>query len=336
MTRPTVLLAMRPSLVDAILPPELLTRLSATADVDPDIVLTDFEACDPTVLAAADVLLTSWEAPAIDERALERMPRLRAVIHAAGSVKHHVEPAVWEHGITVSSAAEVNALPVAQYTLAAILLGGKRAFSKAAEYAHGGFAADPADLRFGNDDRTVGIIGASRVGRLVLPLLAEHGFRLLVNDPTLDSEQIRALVPGYPVEPASLDDMMTACDVISLHAPELPETWHLIDEEMLSRMRDGALLVNTSRGSLVDTEALIRHCESGRIDAILDVTEPEPLPAGHPLFQLPNVLITPHLAGSLGTELRRFGEFAVRQVERFASGQPLQGEIVSSELSRIA
>src|SRR5207247_759801 len=140
---------------------------------------------------------------------------------------------------------------------------------------------------FGNHGRTVGVIGASRIGRLVLPMLVANGFRVLLADPTLTVEDARAMNPS--VELVELDELLVRSDVVSVHAPSLPETRHLLDDRRLGLLRDGAVLINTARGALVDTEALTRHCAAGRIDAFLDVTDPEPLPAGHPLFALPNV-----------------------------------------------
>ncbi|NUR24577.1 MAG: hydroxyacid dehydrogenase, partial [Catenulispora sp.] len=191
--------------------------------------------------------------------------------------------------------------------------------------------------RFGNADRTVGVIGASRIGRLVLPMLVRQGFRVLVADPTLTPAEAAALgpVPGS-VELVGLDELLRRSDVVSVHAPSLPETRHLLDDARLALMRDGSVLVNTARGALVDTEALVRHCASGRIDAFLDVTDPEPLPPGHPLFLLPNVMVTPHLAGAMGTEVAGLGDFAIAEVERYLKGLPLLGTVREDDLARIA
>ena len=179
--------------------------------------------------------------------------------------------------------------------------------------------------------------GASRIGRLLLPLLAEQGFRLLLADPTLRDADVAGLVPEPArVELVGLDDLLRRFHVVTVHAPELPQTRHLLDARRLALMPDGAVLVNTARGSLVDTAALTRECASGRLDAVLDVTDPEPLPAGHPLFALPNVLVTPHIAGAMGTEVGRLGEFAVAEVERYAAGLPLAGLVRADDLGRIA
>ncbi|WP_194897988.1 hydroxyacid dehydrogenase [Catenulispora pinisilvae] len=331
--RVTAVIAMRPDVAAAALPARLRARLDSVADVDHDLVVTDF--ADPgarAALACADVLLTGWGCPLLDGPTLDAAPHLRAVIHAAGSLKHHLGADFWTRGLVASSAADANAYPVAQFTVSALLLAGKRTFRVANAYARGDFRDLSTSQAFGNADRTVGVIGASRIGRLVLGMLAGHGFHLLLADPTLTPAE----AAGLGAELVGLDDLFSGSDMVSVHAPSLPETRHLIDDRCLGLLRDGAILVNTARGSLVDTEALTRHCASGRIDAVLDVTDPEPLPTGHPLFSLPNVLVTPHLAGAMGTEVSRLGEFAVAEVERLARGLPLVGAVSAEDLARIA
>ncbi|UBU16271.1 NAD(P)-dependent oxidoreductase [Nonomuraea gerenzanensis] len=143
----------------------------------------------------------------------------------------------------------------------------------------------------GLHDCTVGGIGASRIGRLVLQRLLAFDVRVLLSDPTLTPAEA-ALLGAEAVEP---DELCRRSDPVTVHAPALPETHHLLDRRRLALLPDRAVLVNTARGSLVDTGALTGECVSGRLSAVLDVTDPEPLPAGHPLFELPNVLITPHL-----------------------------------------
>ncbi|QUQ65601.1 hydroxyacid dehydrogenase [Kutzneria sp. CA-103260] len=324
--RPRALLAFGSDACDQVFPPDLRAALAGLASVRR---VAEFSP-GPT-LAAAEVIITGWGGPALDAGCLEHTPRLRLVVHTGGSVKEaRITPLVWQRGIEVSSAAAVNAVPVAQYTVAAVLLAGKRAFRLAADYAGGRYRHVPPDLATGNAGRTVGVVGASRIGRLVLAQLREHGFRLLVSDPYLTATAADQL----GAELVALDDLLAASDVVTLHAPLLAQTRLLIDDRRLGLMRDGAVLVNTARGGLVDTEALVRHC--ARIDAVLDVTEPEPLPPGHPLLRLPNVLVTPHIAGALGTEVRRLGEFAVAEIRRWLAGEPLAGAVRVEDLARIA
>ncbi|GAA2014841.1 hydroxyacid dehydrogenase [Catenulispora yoronensis] len=334
---PTVL-AMRPDVAEAAFPDALRRRLDAVAEVDHTLVLTDFG--DPRAalaLARAEVLISGWGCPLVDAAVLDAAPNLRVVVHAAGTVKHHLSPDFWHRGLAASSAADANAYPVVQFTLSLILLAGKRALRMAHEYAAGEYKGRGTARDFGNVDRTVGVIGASRIGRLLLPLLVREGFRVLLSDPTLSDADAAGLVPApHRVDLVPLDELLVRSDVVTVHAPELPETRHLLDARRLGLLRDGTILVNTARGSLIDTEALTRLCAAGRIDAYLDVTDPEPLPPGHPLFALPNVLVTPHLAGAMGTEVARLGEFAVAEVERFAAGLPLVGAVRASDLTRIA
>ncbi|MEU6890429.1 hydroxyacid dehydrogenase [Streptomyces sp. NPDC046557] len=305
----------------AVLSGRVLPKLVRVADVDPELLLTDFGDDDPGLsrrLAEAEVLFTGWGCPPLDARALDRMPRLRAVVHAAGSVKHHVTTACWDRGLLVSSAAAANAVPVAEYTLAAILFANKRVLESAHAYRS---ARAPLDLlgrypAVGNYRRTVGLVGASLIGRRVMELLRPFDLRVLVHDPYADPGEIAALGGEVCV----LDQLLCGSDVVSLHAPALPQTRHLLDAATLALMRDGATLINTARGSLVDTEALIEELVTGRLHAVLDHTEPEVLPAGSPLFNLPNVLLTPHVAGSLGGELDRLAATAVAELERYAHG----------------
>ena len=332
--RPVAVLAMQPWALPGLFPDDLLERLRELVRLEPGRALTSFETAEAaSALRDADVLMTGWGCPRIDGAVLAAAPRLRAVIHTAGSVKGHVDPAVFAGGIAVSSAAQANAVPVAEYTFSAMVFAAKRVFARANWYAHDRAAGD---WRSGADTglfgRTIGIIGASRTGRLVLDRLRTHDVRLLLADPYVTEHEARAL----GAELVDVDELCRRGEVVSLHAPALPETRHLLDARRVGLLRDGATLINTARGSLVDTDALTRHCASGRIDAVLDVTDPEPLPPDHPLLRLPNVLVTPHLAGSQGRELRRLGDFTVAEVARFTRGEPLRGAIRSSDLHRIA
>lgn len=141
----------------------------------------------------------------------------------------------------------------------------------------------------GNHGRRVGVIGASRIGRRVIELLRPFDLRVSLTDPYVDEAGAAAL--GVPLLP--LDDLLRTCDIVTVHAPDTPETHRLIDRRALALMPDGAVLVNTARGALVDHDALIDELRAGRLSAILDVTDPEPLPADSPLLDLPNAFVTP-------------------------------------------
>lgn len=243
-------------------------------------------------------------------------------------------PAVWRRGIAVSSAAAANALPVAEFTLAAILFANKRVLDAAHTYTATRTRPHllPYYSGYGNYRRTVGIVGASRIGRRVIDLLSPFDLDVLLHDTYLDPEEAHALGAA----PVGLDELVRRGDVVSIHAPQLPETHHMFDARRIALLKDGATLVNTARGTLVDTDALTAHLVTGRVHAVLDVTEPEVPPADSPLYSLPNVLLTPHIAGSLGNELGRMTDWAVEEVERYARGMPFAHEIAPDELTRSA
>lgn len=327
--RPTLVLAMAPDIVDLVLPAPLRARLASLTDVHPEIV-TGWDGCRAP--ADADILFTGWGCPVLDAAALDRVPRLSAVIHAAGSVKHHVRPEVWERGIAVSSAADANAAPVVEFTLATVWLAARRALGASVGYARGTVPSQAQ--RHGADGAVIGVIGASRIGRGVIDRLVASpaGFHVLLADPYVSAGEATALGASL----VDLDELCRASDIVTVHAPDLPETRHLLDSRRIGLLPDGAAVINTARGRLIDTEALTRHCADGRIDAYLDVTDPEPLPVGHLLHSLRNVLLTPHLAGCQGTEVRRLGAYAVDEVERWVRGEPLRGRVHADDLARIA
>jgi phosphoglycerate dehydrogenase-like enzyme len=287
------------------------TRLASVADL--------------VALEQAEVVLSGWGCPPLDALLLARAPELRAIVHAAGGVKGHVTDACWDRGLLVSTAAGANAEPVAEYTLARILLANKGAGRLAREYRA---RRAPIDLisefpDVGNLGKTVGIVGLSRIGKRVVELLRPFELDVLVSDP-------------YVAGAAELDDLLRASDVVSLHAPSLPSTRHMLDARRLSLLRDGATLINTARGALIDQDALVAELITGRIDAVIDVTEPEVLPPDSPLYDLPNVVLTPHIAGALGVEVRRLGDSALDELERYARGEPFAHPVTRADLDRIA
>ncbi|MFC6707645.1 hydroxyacid dehydrogenase [Flexivirga alba] len=285
-------------------------------------------------LRAVEILITGWGVPRIDADVLRHFERLRAIVHAAGSVKAFLDASAWDAGLQVSSAAEANAVPVAEFTLATVILACKRFSRHLASYQATGEkrSFDEAALTHGTHGVTVGVVGASRIGRRVIDLLRVLDVCVLVSDPFLDEDGARRA----GAELVELPDLLRRSDFVTLHVPAIPSTRHLINDRSLALMRDGAVLINTARGSLVDTAALEPHVVSGRLDAYLDVTDPEPLPADSPLFGLPNVVLTPHIAGSMGNEVLRMGVTAVDEVERVAQGRPLRFPVLASELTRIA
>lgn len=317
------MLAMDDRTLGRVLTPGLWRRLHAVAEVLPEMATTGtFPDLD-----RVEVLFTGWGCPPITPEVADRAPRLRAIVHSAGTVRPFLDRSVLDRGIAVTSAVVANAIPVAEYTVAAIVLAGKRAFRYAAEYRRD---RTPPEVRApGNYRITVGLLGASRIGRMVADRLRDFDVDVLLSDPYLTD------VPEG-VRRCELDELFERSDVLSIHAPLVPETTGLVDASLLARLPDGAVLINTARGRIVDPVALERECVSGRIDAILDVTEPEPLPPDSPLLDLPNVTVTPHLAGAVGNEIARLGDLAVGELERYAAGLDFEHAITATDWDRLA
>jgi phosphoglycerate dehydrogenase-like enzyme len=318
--RPTAVLALGPArLEDLLFPPATRARLDEVVRVLGRIERVDAGA--ERLLAGADVLVTGWGAPRLTRSDLEKAARLRGLVHAGGSAAAAVDlQLAHELGLEVSNAGTANAVPVAEYTLAMILLAGKDVLRSVRLYRdrRGHLDREAEFPHAGNYRRVVGILGASRIGRLVLDRLRAHDLEVLLFDPTVDEGEAVAL-GATKVE---LAELLRRSAVVSVHVPVLPGTVGLLGAAELALMPDGATLINTARGIVVDAAALTAELRSGRLDAVLDVTDPEPLPPDDPLWELPNVVLTPHMAGAVGNELSRIGELVVDEVRRLLAGEP--------------
>ncbi len=307
-----------------------LRRLRSLTELADPVPVTDLDAADVrSRLREVEVLVTSWGCPELTAERLADAPKLRAIFHCAGTVRTFVTDEVWRRGILVTTAADENAIPVAEFTLAAVIFAGKKApflAQDAREHRDTwSYAASRGELS--NRGRTIGVVGFSRTGRRVTDRLRSLEVDILVADPYADPAEVSAA--GAHLVP--LPELLRRCDVLTLHVPALPSTRHLIGAKELALLRRGATVINTARGAVLDTAALESECATGRLDAILDVTEPEPLPADSLLYDLPNVMITPHIAGSLGSETRRMSESALDELERYLSGKPPRAAVTPDE-----
>ncbi|WP_170117024.1 hydroxyacid dehydrogenase [Phyllobacterium sophorae] len=334
--RRTIAFAMQPERTQYVFPPELLSKLDDIGRILDQEPMTRFDDDrGKRLLAEAEILVTGWGAPVFDAATLASAPRLQLLVHAAGTIKGLIDDCVFEAGMAVSHAAEANAQPVAEFTLAAIIFAGKQIIRLRDLYV-----ADKGRMRthllqaqpIGNYRRTVGIVGASRIGRRVIELLRPFDYDVLLYDPLVGHDSARLL----KVEKVDLDTLMAQSDIVSVHAPLLPQTRHMIDAQRLALMKNGATLINTARGALIDEAALIDRLKSGAIDAILDVTDPEVPEKNSPLYQLENVFLTPHIAGAIGLERMRLGATVVDEITRFVQGKPLLFEVRKDDLERMA
>ena len=287
------------------------------------------------LLAEAEVIVGHWGCPALDKAMLARTPNLGLFAYTAGTLKGLVSNELWGRGVRVTSGANANAEPVAEFTLAAILMINKDVVWQRDLMGDPSIAdqRQPSETPVGNWDKTIGIISASLVGRRVIELLRPFPrLPVLLFDPFVSAEEADTL----GVTKVELDELCARSDIVSVHAPLLPETIDLVAAPELAAMRTGTTLINTARGPIVNPTALTAELSSGRLSAWLDVTEPEPLPADDPLRKLPNVVLTPHLAGTQGTELGRMTDFVAEEIRRWAHGEPAHNGITQDMLGRLA
>lgn len=284
-----------------------------------------------SLLKNADACVTSWGVAEIDEDVVKSAPNLKAVVHLGGSVKRNVSDALFDAGIKVFATSPVLAESVAETTLGMMIMGQKRAGSFTRTIRKGGWRESsqwPArELR----GKTVGIIGASQVGRHLIKLLKPFHTKVLVFDPYLDEKSAKDL----GVEKCELLAMAKRCDILSLHAPANDKTKNMINKEVFSVMKDYALIVNSARGELIDEPAMIEELKKGRFYAYLDVTSPEPPDQDNLLRSLDNVDVIPHIAGFI-EDCTDMTERAAEELERFFKGESPITEITRDQFDRIS
>jgi phosphoglycerate dehydrogenase-like enzyme len=289
-------------------------------------------AARPGLMADVEVLFSGWGPPRVDSAFLDRAPKLRAIFYAAGAVGAWTTPALWDRGVQITTASHANAIPVAEYALATILLSLKRVLP-AARAARASRSFKMPMVPPGNFGSTVGLVSLGVIGRRLLELLRPFDLRVIAHDPFLTPAEADRL----GVTPATLDEVFATADVVSLHTPLLRETAGLITRRHFAAMRPGATFINTARGGVVVEPDLIAVArERDDLQFVLDVTAPEPPDPGSPLYDLTNVLLTPHLAGSVGPECHRLGQTMAEELERYVAGQPLKWAITREAAQRSA
>jgi glyoxylate reductase len=244
----------------------------------------------------------------VDAALLEAAPGLRAISVMAVGTDNVDRDAARARGIPVGNTPDVLTEATADLAFALILAAARRLPEAAAAVRDGGWRTwEPARwLGLELHGATLGIVGAGRIGRAVARRAAGFGMRVLTHRPT------------------PLDELLRESDVVSLHVPLTDATRHLMNAGTLARMKPGAILVNTARGSVVDQAALADALRAGRLGAAaLDVTDPEPLPPDHPLLDAPNLLVVPHIGSATHATRARMADMAVDNLLAALAGEPM-------------
>ena len=302
----------KPEIIDYVYTPEQLKEISSITDLYDGI----FNKADILAgkLAGVEVVFSTWCIPPLDAEVLARMPELKAVFYGAGATDSFARPC-FAAGITLCSAWQANAIPVAEFCLGQILLGLKGYF----RYAGTLNCREKFNQSMrgrGTYGETVVLIGDGAVANKLRELLGNFNLKVI-------------MIPSRRAErEVSLDEAFKTAMVVSNHLPDRNDNIGEITGAHLASMREGAVFINTGRGRQVREDELIAVMKKRPdLTALLDVTFPEPPEEDSELYTLPNVFLSPHIAGSINDEVHRMADFMIAEYKRFAAGETLLYEV---------
>lgn len=280
-------------------------------------------------MSGVEALFSSWGMAKMDDAFFEVFPDLKVLFYGAGAVSGFVTDAVWSRGVQISNANVANGEAVAEYSVAQIVLLLKQAWQSALRIKREAVYSKPVGVA-GAYGSIVGLVSLGAIGRMVAQRLRAYHVNVIAYDPHAPSDFARDM----GVTLCGLEEVFSRADVVSCHTPWLPETEGLLNAELFRRMKRNASFINTARGAVVDEAGLIAALnERPDLFALLDVTWPEPPVAGSPFYTLPNVMLTPHIAGTMEAECQRMGRVMVEELDRWQRGEPLRYR-VSREYAR--
>lgn len=322
--RPQAIYLLSKDIQTLVYGPEERRDIAATLGAPPMLVEPselDGEAYD---LSDVTLVFSGWGMPKLDAALLRRMPKLKVVFYGAGSIKYFMTDDAWDRGIQVCSAYAANAVPVTEFTLAQILLSLKQTWRMALSIRQNGRFPSDRSLIAGAYGSTVALLSLGMIGRMVAERLRTFDLKIIAYDPFVKPDRAKEL----GVRLVSLEEAFAEAHVVSCHTPWLKETEGMIRGRHFESMQRGATFINTARGAVVHEPEMIAALQRRPdLTALLDVTYPEPPVAGSPLYTLPNVVLSPHIAGSIGRECHRMARLMVEECARWKAGQPLQWSI---------
>ncbi len=293
-----------------VYPKNVMDALHEIVEIDEHFILREEFDAYKEVLQKATYVFSTWGMLHLTQEEIKQyLPNVKSVFYAAGSVQHFAKEFL-ELNIPVYSAWKANAIPVAEYTLAQILLAGKGTFSMFRIMGRDNHKKrmDLSNTYPCNYMTNVGILGAGAIGRKVLEYLQPFKFNLYVFDPFASDE----LLEKYNAKRATLEWIFENCETISNHIANLPQTVGMLQYAHFSKMKPTATFINTARGAQVVEDDMIKALQEVPTRcAYLDVTWPEPPVETSPLYTMDNVFLTPHIAGSKNKECGRMGEYMV-------------------------
>ena len=317
---------------DDIYGPEERAALARRVEI-PDSPLTPetYEASTHT-WPEVEAIFSGWGMVRADNAFLQRFPRLKIVFYGAGSIRNFVTEAFWDAGLRVTTAAAANAVPVAEFTVSQIIYALKQGWRQVRAIRRQRCWLPP--LRSPGAYRsTVALLSLGTIGRMVAQRLQSYDLRVIAYDPHVSEDTADRI----GVRLVSLEEAFAQANVVSCHIPLLAETEGIIRKHHFSSMKPNAAFINTARGAVIDEDELISVLKKrSDLTAVLDVTRLEPLPETSALYRLENVVLTPHIAGSIGPECRRMGRAMIEELDLFLADKPLRHEITRSKAPHLA
>lgn len=325
------LYVMSPDLFDAVYTPETRKHIQSLIEIEDEVVdLTTMPADDQV-----EVLLGGWGMQELTEEVLDKLPNLKVIFYAAGTMKGIVTDGVWKRGIRITTANQANAQPVAEFALGQILIAMKNTYALARQVKENqGYLIGPMrDDITGLYQTTVGITSLSAIGKQVIQLLKPFDVNIQVYDPYGTEE----VADQLGVSLVSLETLFASSDVVTIHTPLLPDTEKMVNKDLLASMKQNTTLINTARGGLIDEEALVAVLKDRTdLTAVLDVTNPEPPEKGSVMYDLDNIVLTPHIAGSAGAERKRLGDAMAGEIAQYLEKDQLSFEVTEDMFNKMA
>ena len=324
--------------IDYVYSKESQRRIKELIDMDlNDIYCQEDLEANPEKFKDVEYIFSTWSMPGGSEPKDDFgrfMPKVKGLFYAAGSVKYFAESYL-KRGVRIFSAFAANAIPVAEYTVAQILLANK-GFYQSSVLAKAGKReeAQRASLaHVGNYDAKIGIIGAGMIGKKVIELLKPYRLNIYVYDIFMSEEAAKEL----GVTKVDLETLFSQCDVVSNHLANVPATVGILTKELFAKMKPNSTFINTGRGQQTDEDGMLEVLKAREdICALIDVTIQEPPKEDSDFYTLPNVFLTPHIAGSQSNEVQRMSELIVDELERFLKGEKCLYEVDAEKLKTMA
>jgi phosphoglycerate dehydrogenase-like enzyme len=329
----TLVTVWKKELKDLLFTEEVIEQLESVSEVDWVVEDEPYEAGQfEQDIHKYDACILSWGSPKLTAEVLARAGKLRFIGHAAGTLTPYVDAVVFRSDIKVVNANTALARSTAELAITLMLSGAWEVGNFRDRLRNGNWGnSGSGSTVMGLSGQTVGIIGLGEISREVIRLLQGFNTRILLYSPYCSDEEAQTL----GVTLCTLEDLLQRSRIVSLHDTLTTLTRGMIGREQLSLLPEGALLVNTARGPLIDEAALLEQLASGRISAALDVYHHEPLAAEDPLLKLPNVLCLPHIGAYSGYWKSQLAAMVIEDLVRFTRREPLLREVNEERFLRM-